>query len=127
MFWSVVIMEAHNEEEIKIEENLDQGPPKEPRHNNEGISTTKVLEIMRNLIMELQVFKVDNENMKKAPEDQHEINEMLLCNIVKKKSLKDNIEEEEVNKRSSKISGHETKNMRIVFPKAQKWHEIKQP
>jgi hypothetical protein len=35
---------------------------------------------------------------------------MLLCNIVTKKSPKDNDKEEEVNKRASKNSGHETKN-----------------
>jgi hypothetical protein len=32
-FWSVVIMATQNEEEIRLEENLDQGPPKEPGHN----------------------------------------------------------------------------------------------
>jgi hypothetical protein len=76
--WFVVIMATQNEEEIRLEENPDQGPPKEPRQNNEGSSTTQVLETMRNLIMELQVFKADNEKLKKAQEDQQEINEMLL-------------------------------------------------
>jgi hypothetical protein len=33
---------------------------------------------MQNLIVELQGFKEDNEKMKKAQEDQLEINEMLL-------------------------------------------------
>jgi hypothetical protein len=59
-------METQNEEEIIIEENIDQGPPKEPGHNNEGRFSTQVLETMRNLIMELQVFKGDNEKLKKA-------------------------------------------------------------
>jgi molybdenum cofactor biosynthesis enzyme MoaA len=40
---------------------------------------------MRNLIMELQIFKDDNEKIKKAQEDQHEINEVLLRNIKTKK------------------------------------------
>jgi hypothetical protein len=62
---------------------------------------------MMNLIVELQVFKVDNEKLKKAHKDQQEINEVLLCRIVTKKSPKDNEKEEEVNKRASKNSGLE--------------------
>jgi hypothetical protein len=58
-------MAAQNEEEIILEENPDQGPPKEPGQNNEGISVTQVLETMRNLIVELQAFKVDNEKLKR--------------------------------------------------------------
>jgi hypothetical protein len=103
-------MSAQNEEEIRPEENPNQGLPKEPGHNNEGSSTTQVLETMKNLIVELQVFKEDNEKMKKAQEDQLEINEMLLRSIVTKRIPKNNDKEEEVNKRSSKNSGHETKN-----------------
>jgi hypothetical protein len=52
--------------EIRMEENLQQGPPGNPRQNNDGSSPREVLETMRNLIVELQVFKVDNEKMKKA-------------------------------------------------------------
>ena len=63
---------------------------------------------MRNLIVELQAFKADNEKLKKAHEDQLEINEVLLRSIVKKKSAKDNDKEEEVIKRASKNYGHET-------------------
>jgi hypothetical protein len=106
-FIFVVIMAAQNEEEIRLEENPEQGPPKEPRQNSEGSSTTQVLETMRNLIVELQVFKADNEKLKKAQQEQQEINEVLLCSIVTKKSPKDNNEEEEVNKRASKNSGPE--------------------
>jgi len=40
---------------------------------------------MRNLIVELEVFKVDNEKMKKEQREQHEINEVLLHIIVTKK------------------------------------------
>jgi hypothetical protein len=105
-----VIMATQNEKEITLEKNLDQGLPKEPRHNIEGSSSTKVLETMRNFILELQVFKEDNEKMKKAQEDQQEINEMLLCNKVTKKIPKDNDKEEEFIKISSKNYGHETKN-----------------
>jgi hypothetical protein len=49
---------------------------------------------MKKLIVELQVFKEDNEKLKKAQEDQLEINEMLLRSIVTKKSPKDNEKEE---------------------------------
>jgi hypothetical protein len=61
---------TQNEEEIRLEDNPDQGPPKEPTQNNEGISSTQVLETMRNLITELQVFNADNEKLKKAHKDQ---------------------------------------------------------
>jgi hypothetical protein len=40
--------------------------PGDPRLNSDGSSPTKVLETMRNLIVELQVFKADNEKLKKA-------------------------------------------------------------
>ena len=83
-------MSAHNEEEIRLEENHTQGITKEPRHNIEGSSTTQVLETMKNLIVELQVFKSDNEKMKNAQEDQLQINEMLLGSIVTKKIPKGN-------------------------------------
>jgi len=44
--------------------------------------------------VELKVFKDSNEKIKKAYEDQLEINEMLLCNIVTKRRPKDNDKEE---------------------------------
>jgi hypothetical protein len=62
-------MVTQNEEEIRLEENPDKGPPKEPGNNSEGILDTQVLETMLNLIVELQVFKTDNEKLKKAHED----------------------------------------------------------
>jgi hypothetical protein len=102
-------MAAQNEEEIRLEENPDQGPPREPGKNSEGSSATQVLETMRNLIVELQVFKADNEKLKKAHEDQQEINEVLLCSIVTKKIPKDNDKEEEVSKRASKNFGPESR------------------
>jgi hypothetical protein len=52
--------------EIRIEGNTQEGPLGDPRQNNDGSSPTEVLETMRNLFVELQVFKADNENLKKA-------------------------------------------------------------
>jgi hypothetical protein len=49
-----------------MEGNLQQGPPGDPRQNNDGSSPREVLETMRNLIVELHVFKADNEKLKKA-------------------------------------------------------------
>jgi hypothetical protein len=63
---------------------------------------------MRNLIVELQIFKADNKKLKKAQQEQQEINEVLLCRIVTKKIPKDDNHDEEVRKRASKKSGPET-------------------
>ena len=49
-----------------MEENPQQGPPGNLRQNSDGSSPMEVLETMRNLIVELQVFKADNEKLKKA-------------------------------------------------------------
>jgi hypothetical protein len=87
-------MSTQNEEEIRLEVNPNKGLPKELGHNIEGISSTQVLETMKNLIVELQVFKEDNEKMKKAQEDQLEINEMLLRSVVTKRIPKRNDKEE---------------------------------
>jgi hypothetical protein len=65
-FIYVVIMGAQNEVEIRLEENPEQRPPEEQRQNSDGSSPTEVLETMRNLIVELQVFKADNEKLKKS-------------------------------------------------------------
>ena len=62
----------------------------------------EVLETIRNLIIELQVFKADNEKLKKAQQEQQEINEVLLHSIVTKKSPEDDNHEGEVNKRAFK-------------------------
>jgi hypothetical protein len=62
-------MAAQDEAEIRLEENPRQIPLEDQRHNSDKSSPTKFLEMMRNLIVELQVFKVDNEKLKKA---QHE-------------------------------------------------------
>jgi hypothetical protein len=58
--------------------------------------------------MELQVFKYDNERLKKYQEDQLEINEILLHNIATKKIPRNNEMEEEVSKNSSKNSSQQT-------------------
>jgi hypothetical protein len=62
---------------------------------------------MRNLIVELQIFKADNEKLKKAQQEQQEINEVLLRSIVTKKIPKDNNHDKEVSERASKNSGPE--------------------
>jgi hypothetical protein len=62
---------------------------------------------MRSLIVEMQVFKADNEKLKKAQQEQQEINEVMLHNIVTKKIPKEDNNEEKVRKRSSKNSGTE--------------------
>ena len=63
---------------------------------------------MINLFVELQVFKVDNEKLKKAQQEQQEINEVLLGIIVTTKIPKDDNNDEEVSKRASKNFGPET-------------------
>ena len=67
---------------------------------------------MRKLIVELQVFKANNEKLKKAQQEQQEINEVLLRSIVTKKGPKDDNHDEEVNKRASKNSVLGTEKMR---------------
>jgi hypothetical protein len=101
-------MASQEGEEIRMEGNPKQGPPRDPRQNSDGSSPTEVLETMRNLIVELQVFKADNEKLKKAQHEQQEINEVLLRSIVTKKRPKDDNLEEEVNKRDSKNYGAKT-------------------
>jgi len=101
-------MEAQESAEIRMEGNLQQGPPGDPRQNSDGSSPMEVLETMRNLIVELQVFKADNEKLKKAQQEQKEINEVQLRSIVTKKIPKDDNHDEEVSKRASKNSGLET-------------------
>jgi hypothetical protein len=49
-----------------MEGNPQQGPPGDSRQNSDGSSPTEVLETLRNLIVELQIFKADNEKLKKA-------------------------------------------------------------
>jgi hypothetical protein len=102
-------MAARDNAENRMEENPPQGPLGDTRKNSDRSSPTEVLETMRNLIIELQIFKANNEKLKKAQQEQHEINEVLLRSIVTKKIPKENNNDEEVNKRASKNSGPETK------------------
>jgi hypothetical protein len=64
---------------------------------------------MRNIIVELQVFKSDNDKLKKAQQEQKEINEVLLRSIVTKKIPRDDDHDKEARKRASKKSRPETK------------------
>ena len=75
----------------------------------------EVLETMRNLIVELQIFKADNEKLKKAQQKQQEINEVLVHSIVTKKIPKDDNHDEEVSKRASENFGPETKKETICL------------
>jgi hypothetical protein len=79
-------MAAQEGVEIRVEENPQQGPPGDPRQNNDGSPPTEVLETMTNLTVELRVFKDNNEKLKKAQQEQQEINEVLLHSIVTKKT-----------------------------------------
>ena len=63
-------MAAQEGAEIRMEENPQQGPPRYIRQNNDGSSPIEVLETMRSLIVELQVFKAENEKLKKAQQEQ---------------------------------------------------------
>jgi hypothetical protein len=103
-----VTMLPHNREEGRLECINNQEPPRNRKHQSESNSTTQVLETMRNLIMELQIFKDDNENLKKSHEYQQKVNKTLLWDISTKKSPKNNEVDEEVSKKSSKYSSHGT-------------------
>ena len=59
---------------------------------------------MKNLIVELQTLKNDNEKLKKSHEDKKEINVTLLRSIATQKSPKNSDMDEEVSKNSSKYS-----------------------
>jgi hypothetical protein len=63
-------MAAQEGAEIRMEENPQQGPPRYMRQNSDGSSPIELLETMRSLIVELQVFKADNEKLKKAQQEQ---------------------------------------------------------
>ena len=46
-------MAAQEGAEIRVEENMQQGPLRDPRQNSDGRLPIEVLETMRNLIVEL--------------------------------------------------------------------------
>jgi hypothetical protein len=103
-------MAAQDDAEIRVEGNVEQRPHGDPRQNSDGSSPMEVLETMTNLIVELQVLKENNEKLKKAEQEQQEINEVMLRSIVTKKIPKEDNHDEEVSKRASKNFGPETKN-----------------
>jgi hypothetical protein len=55
---------------------------------------------MRSLIVKLHTFKADNEKIKKPQEEQHEVNEILLWNIVEKRKSKKTKANKETRKQS---------------------------
>ena len=63
-------MAAQDDVEIRLDGNPEQRLPENQRQNSDRSSPTKVLETMRNLIVELQVFKEDNEKLEKAQQEQ---------------------------------------------------------
>ena len=70
-------------------ENVDRSgegalAPHTSQPEQEHSEASQVLETMRNLIIEIQSFKVDNEQLKKAQEKQQEINEILLQSLQEK-------------------------------------------
>ena len=65
-------MAARDNAENRMEENPQQRPPRDTRKNSDGCLPTEVLETMRNLIVELHIFKADNEKLKKAQQEQQE-------------------------------------------------------
>ena len=69
-------------------ENLEQEPPiSQPAAEHSEAS--QVLETMRHLIVEIQSYKADNEQLKRAQEKQQEINEILLQSLQEKNNGKE--------------------------------------
>jgi hypothetical protein len=58
----VLIVAAQDDGEIRLDGNTEQRLPENQRQNSDISSPTEFLETMRNIIIELQVFKADNEN-----------------------------------------------------------------
>ena len=69
-------MASLNENENQPED-LEQVPPT-TQPELERSEASQVLETMRHLIVEIQSYKADNEQLRKAQEKQQEINEILL-------------------------------------------------
>ena len=73
------IMDSHNKEENNMETNNNKDATTQPKISNYEVSW--VLETMRHLIVKIQVFKIENEQLKKAQEKHQDINDILLCNL----------------------------------------------
>ena len=69
-------MASCNENEDQREEYVPAPHTTQPKQEHSEAS--QVLETMRTLIIQIQSFKVENEQLKKDQEKQHEINDMLL-------------------------------------------------
>ena len=69
-------MASLNENEDQPE-NHEQAPPA-TQSAVEHSESSQVLETMRHLIIEIQIYKPDNEQLNKAQEKKQEINEILL-------------------------------------------------
>ena len=69
-------------------ENLEQEPPISQRAA-EHFEASQVLETMRHLIVEIQSYKADKEQLKRAQEKQQEINEILLQSLQEKNNGKE--------------------------------------
>ena len=72
-------MASLNENENQLEDH-EQVPPT-TQLELEHSEASQVLETMRHLIVEIQSYKADNEQLKKAQEKQQEINEILLQSL----------------------------------------------
>ena len=79
-------MLTQKKEEINLEGNVNQ---QNLEQKSESSSTLYVMEIMRSLIVELQNFKDDNENIKRTHEENQELNE-YYCGIYLRKIDKKN-------------------------------------
>ena len=72
-------MASLNENEEQPENYEEVPPTAQPAIEHSEAS--QVLETMRHLIVEIQSYKADNEQFKKAQEKQQEINEILLQSL----------------------------------------------
>ena len=96
-------------------ENPEQIPPA-TQPAVEHSEASQVLETMRHLIVEIKSYKVDNEQLNKSQEKQHEINEIIIQSLHEKNNGKEprpetrrGPEREECVERNS-TSSNETQN-----------------
>jgi len=107
-------MASLNENENQPED-LEQVPPT-TQPELERSEASQVLETMRHLIVEIQSYKADNEQLRKAQEKQQEINEILLQSLHEKNNGKEprtetrKGPEREESAEKKESSSNETKN-----------------
>ena len=92
-------MAAQEGAKIRMEGNPQQGPPGDSRQNSDGSSPTEVLETIMNLVIELQVFKADNEKTKERSTGTTRNKRSHAVQYSAKKIQKDDNNDEEVTKR----------------------------